>query len=121
MGMSVWVAGRYHVDWPGVCKYHGWDPKTLCGPVIMAGNQDNAEVNCPWGHSAGCAHHKLQKVKGKPYALRDFSLYESKGLCQVREELIAERNAGKHPPGTSKQVGVTNVYPARHFGRPTGA
>ena len=78
--MSVWVAGRYHVDWPGVCKYHGWDPKTLCGPVIMAGNQDNAEVNCPWGHSAG-----------------------------------------KHPPGTSKQVGVTNVYPARHFGRPTGA
>ena len=102
------------VDWPAICRKYGWNPKALCGPVIMATNSDKAEEYCVSGHSKGCQAHKAPMVNGKPFRLADHrdELLREK-LTVAHPQLAEER--GKKPPGTPKKVGSMTVYPARHF------
>ena len=100
----------------GICKHFGWNPKELCGPVIMAFNKGKAETHCPGGHAAGCQAHRQPTVKGKPFNLHDYKdEFKKLGLCTFQQQLQDEREAGKPPPGKPTKVNGQQVYPARHF------
>jgi hypothetical protein len=108
------LTGAYLVDWPGICKLLGMDPK-LSGPAILGvGNDPNA--NCPWGHKKGGPMHRRPTINGKPFHLDDYKEQFNKlGLTKFCPELKEEVRLNKKPPGTPKKVGNTLVYPARHF------
>ena len=109
-------AGNYYVDWAGVCKHFGWNPKELCGPVAMSFNASAAETHCPGGHTAGCKAHQPPKVKGKPFKLAEHKDELQKlGLSVFQQQLKDEREAGKPPPGKPTKVKGQDVYPARLF------
>lgn len=111
------IAGNVYVDWIGICTHFGWNPKELCGPVIVAYDAATAESHCPGGHASGSKAFQRPMVKGKPFNIANHKDELQKlGLCGFQAELKAEREAGKPPPGNPKKVNGVNVYPARrHF------
>ena len=86
-------AGNYYVDWAGVCKHFGWNPKELCGPVVMSFNASAAETHCPGGHTAGCKAHQPPKVKGKPFKLAEQQRRAAKARAE-RLPAAAQRREG---------------------------
>jgi hypothetical protein len=103
--------GTVWVDWPGVCKHFGWDPKLYCGTVVMS-SSTSPEKAC----GQGCAKHVWPKVDGKTFRLEDHrETLIRKGLTSVKKELQDDKRANKPPPGVPKKVGAALIYPARHF------
>lgn len=103
------------MDFPEICKLHGWDPEALCGPVVCAMCK-NREDNCCFDHPKGCPKHRQPKVNGAPFSFADHKEDLAKrGLAVLKPELVKEGERGQKPPGPSKLINGVTTYPARHF------
>ena len=106
-------AGSVYVKWIDQCKKFGWDPDKLCGPVVNS--MVPSEVNCPFGHPAGCPKHKRPVVDNKPFDIKDHKdALIAAGITTVQKQLKDDNEAGRKPPGKKMENGHP-VYAARHF------
>jgi hypothetical protein len=110
-------AGTIYVRWPQMCQHFNWgDHKKLCGPCITAFNQKRMEEHCARNHTLGCDAHKPPMVKGEKFEIRKhFKDLTKLKLTETRDELKAEKDADKKPPGAPKKVNGADVYPTRSF------
>jgi hypothetical protein len=111
------LAGTIYVRWPKVCAHYKLgDPKKVCGPRTMAYNQKRGEENCCFAHALGGPEHNVAQYKGKPFTIQEHLEELNKlKLTEVRDELKAEKNGNKKPPGTPQKVNGVDVYPTRPF------
>ena len=83
------------VDWPGVCKHFGWDPKKLHGPWVMAPTL-RGDYRAPdsW---------KRPTVDGKPFFAKSYAdQLQKAGLLKVQAK---PPGGGKRPRGEGQRGG----------------
>lgn len=113
--MPVLATGTVYVRWKQICQKYGWSD-ALCGPCVMAFNENTMEGNCCYNHPKGCKLHIIPQTGGKKFVIREHQkeLNDLK-LTEVREELKAEKAGNKKPPGEPKKVNGVDIYPTRSF------